>query len=141
MRIVTKDIQARFELGEDEIAFWNGLSAAEQDAFHDQAVYELRDAIAQENFNGKLGIRGVHGKGSALAEAVQRAYEASPEYKAQREETRRKQREARDNAEHECYECHRVVPFKYALVAGEAALCFDCARQGPLAHLVPASYG
>ena len=57
MRVVTKDIQARFELGEDQIAFWNGLSAAEQDAFHDQAVYEVRDAIAQENFHGKLGIR------------------------------------------------------------------------------------
>lgn len=137
MRVVTEDAKARFELSDEEIAYWDSLSVNDQEAFHNAALHEIRHSIMMENFYGALGQRGWTGKGSALGEAVHAAYLTSPEYKARLKARQAAEKEARENEPHECYECHSVVPFKRALVAGDVALCFDCARTGPLAHLVP----
>lgn len=138
-RKVSKQVVADFGLTAVEVAYWDRLGIGEQETFYAGALNDIRSAVYWENIYGKLAQRGQHGRGVVLAEAVQAAYLTSPEHRAKVHATVAAKREARDNELHECVECHETKPAKRSLVCGDVAVCFDCAKQGPMAALLPKS--
>ena len=128
-RHVTPAMKAAHDLTDKEVAYWNGLSASDQERRYTAAVSDLRATVLQENTGGQIGLRGVYGKGAALAEAVSQAFSSSPhELKRHREEDAQR-REDRANELHTCIECGKPAPERYSLVLGGAAACFPCARE------------
>ena len=82
-RKVSKAIVEQHELEDYQVAYWDTLSESPQANYFSQALYESRNAVYYENIYGKLGQRGRSGRGSVLADAVERAYQDSPEYKGE----------------------------------------------------------
>lgn len=138
-RKVAASIRERFDLMDTEIAYWDSLTATEQERYYADALADIRFSVLEENAYGKLGQRGCYGPGCTLAQAVSVAFGKSPQELARRraeDERRRVERAARL---HVCCECGEPAPERYALVCGNAAQCFPCCRTaGLLPRVIPA---
>ncbi len=126
---ITPAIKAAHKLTDEEVTYWDSLSVRDQEKRYLAAVADLRSAVLQENAGGQIGLRGVYGKGAALAEAVSQAHSFSPDELKRCRDEDAKRREDRANELHVCIECGKPAPERYSLVMGSAAACFPCARE------------
>lgn len=129
-RRITPAMKAAHKLTDEEVTYWDSLSVTDQEDHYTTAVADLRATVLQENTGGQIGLRGVYGKGAALAQAVSHALSFSPdELKRCRDEDAQR-REDRANELHICIECGKPAPERYSLVMmGGPAACFPCARE------------
>ena len=82
----------------------------------------------------KLGQRGRRGRGSVLADAVEKAYQDSPEYKAKVAKINAERKAAYDNERLTCIECGKEHPRQKGVQFGGAeSICLPCA----IAHSKP----
>ena len=133
-RKVSKAILKQHELDECQVAYWDTLSDDQQENYFSQALYESRNAVYYENMYAKLGQRGRSGRGSVLAEAVERAYQDSPEYKAKVAKISTERKAAYDNEMLTCIECGKKHPRQEGVqFGGDESLCLPCA----IAHSKP----
>ncbi|MDE0031592.1 MAG: hypothetical protein OXU75_00405 [Deltaproteobacteria bacterium] len=133
-RKVSKAILEQHELEDYQVAYWDTLSDDQQENYFSRAFYESRNAVYYENMYGKLGQRGRRGRGSVLADAVEKAYQDSPEYKAKVAKINAERKAAYDNERLTCIECGKEHPRQKGVQFGGAeSMCLPCA----IAHSKP----
>ena len=133
-RKVSKAILEQHELEDCQVAYWDTLTDDQQENYLGQALYDSRNAVYYENMYAKLGQRGRSGRGSVLADAVEKAYQDSPEYKAKVAKINAERKAAYDNERLTCIECGKEHPRQQGVQFGGAeSMCLPCA----IAHSKP----